>query len=93
MERGIRAENQGAAKVGWEPVDPVVADPVRQDNDRSQENRRRTNVQQQTCNIDLSCSFIIFLFSFVVFELKPFVLKGKVLGEIFRKSVRKCGKF
>ena len=43
--------------------------------------RRRTNVQQLTCNMDLSCSFYSLFFSFVLIELKPFVLKGKVLGE------------
>ena len=48
-----------------------------------EENRRRTNVQQLTCNIDLSRSFYYFFFSFVLLELKPFVLKGKVLGENF----------
>ena len=42
---------------------------------------RRTNVQQLTCNIDLSCSFYYRFFSFVLLELTPFVLKGKVLGE------------
>ena len=46
-------------------------------------NRRRTNVQQLTCNIDLSSSFYYLFFSFVLIELKPFVLKGKVLGEKF----------
>ena len=47
-------------------------------------NRRRTNVQQLTCNIDLSKSFYYLFFSFVLLlELKPFVLKGKVLGEKF----------
>ena len=44
-----------------------------------------TNVQQRTCNIDLSRSFCYLFFSFVLIELKvslkPFVLKGKVLGE------------
>ena len=35
--------------------------------------RRRTNVQQLTCNIDLSCSFYYLFLSFV--------LLGKVLGE------------
>ena len=45
--------------------------------------RRRTNVQQLTCNIDLSNYFYYLLFSFVLIELKPFVLKGKVLGEKF----------
>ena len=44
-------------------------------------NRRRTNVQQLTCNIDLSCYSYYLFFSFVLLELKPFVLKGKVLGE------------
>ena len=43
-------------------------------------NRRRTNVQQLTCNIDLSRSFYYLFFSFVLLEPKPFVLKGKVLG-------------
>ena len=45
-------------------------------------NRMRTNVQQLTCNIDLSCSFCSYFFSFVLIELKPFVLKGKILGEL-----------
>ena len=45
--------------------------------------RRRTNVQQLTCNIDLSNSFYYLLFSFVLLELKPFVFKGKVPGEKF----------
>ena len=48
-----------------------------------QKNRRRTNVQQLTCNIDLSYSFYYLFCSFVLIELKPFVLKGKVLGEKF----------
>ena len=43
--------------------------------------RRRTNVQQLTCKIDLPFSFYYLFFSFVLLELKPFVLKGKVLGE------------
>ena len=43
--------------------------------------RRRTNVQQLTFNIDLPRSFYYLFFSFVLLELKPFVLKGKVLGE------------
>ena len=47
--------------------------------------RRRTDVQQLTCNIDFSCYFYYFFFSFVLLELQPFVLKGKVLGEKFRK--------
>ena len=52
--------------------------------------RRRTNVQQLTCNIDLSNYFYYLFFSFVLMELKPFVLKGKVLGEKFWKSAKKC---
>ena len=40
-------------------------------------------MQQLTCNIDLSSSFYSLFFSFVLIELKPFVLKGKVLGENF----------
>ena len=43
--------------------------------------RRRTNVQQLTCKIDLPFSFYYLFFSFVLLELKPLVLKGKVLGE------------
>ena len=43
--------------------------------------RRRTNVQQLTCDIDPSSSFYYLFFSFVLLELKPFVLKGKVPGE------------
>ena len=43
--------------------------------------RRRTNVQQLTCKIDLPFSFYYLFFSFVLLELKPFVLKGNVLGE------------
>ena len=50
--------------------------------------RRRTNVQQLTCNIDLFCLFVYYLFfSFVLIELKPFVLKGKVLGEKICENV------
>ena len=55
--------------------------------------RRRTNVQQLTCNIDLSSSFYYLFFSFVLLELKPFVLKGKVPGKNYEKvpkSVKKC---
>ena len=52
--------------------------------------RRRTNVQQLTCKIDLSKSFYYLFFSFVLIELKPFVLKGKVPGEKFWKSAKKC---
>ena len=54
--------------------------------------RRRTNVQQLTCNIDLSSSFYYLFFSFVLLELKPFVFKWKVLGEKFWKSAKKCEK-
>ena len=43
--------------------------------------RRRTNVQQLTCKIDLSNSFYYLFFSFVLLELKPFVFEGEVLGE------------
>ena len=44
--------------------------------------RRRTNVQQLTCKIDfLPISFYYLSFSFVLLELKPFVLKGKALEE------------
>ena len=43
--------------------------------------RRRTNVQQLTCKIDLSNSFYYLFFSFVLLELKPFVFKWKVPGE------------
>ena len=43
--------------------------------------RRRTNVQQLTCNIDLPCSFYYHFLSVVLIELKPLVLKWKVLGE------------
>ena len=50
---------------------------------RSSISRRRTNVQQLACNSDLSFSFYYLFFSFVLIELKPFVLKGKVLGEKF----------
>ena len=45
-------------------------------------------MQQLTCNIDLSCSFYYLLFSFVLIELKPFDLKGKVLGEKCEKNVK-----
>ena len=55
-------------------------------------NRRRTNVQQLTCKIDLSNSFYYFFFSFVLLELKPFVLKGLVQGEKLWKSAKKCQK-
>ena len=47
------------------------------------------NVQQLTCKIDLSNSFYYLFFSFVLLELKPFVLKGKVRGG---KIMKKCEK-
>ena len=51
--------------------------------------RRRTNVQQLTCNIDLSCSCCYFFFSFVLIELEPLVLKGKSPGgKILKKNVK-----
>ena len=56
------------------------------------QNRRRTNVQQLTCKIDLSSSFYYLFLSFVLLELKPFVFKWKVLGEKFWKSAKKCEK-
>ena len=40
-------------------------------------------MQQLTCKIDLPFLFIIFSSPFVLIELKPFVFKGKVLGEKF----------
>ena len=59
---------------------PVVWGPLR---------RRRTNVPQLTCNIDVCRSFYYLFFSFVIIVLKPLVLKGKVLGGKFRKCVKK----
>ena len=50
--------------------------------------RKRTHVQQLTCNIDLSSYFYYLFFSFVLIELKPFVLKGKENSENFWKSVQ-----
>ena len=47
----------------------------------SDSSRRRTNVQQLTCKIGLSSSFYYLFLSFVLLELKPFVLKGKVPWE------------
>ena len=56
-------------------------------------------MQQLTCNIDLSRSFYYLFFSFVLIELKPFVLKGESPGgkimkkyEKVRKSAKKCKK-
>ena len=58
--------------------------------------RRRTNVQQLTCKIDLSNSFYYLFFSFIILELKPFVLKGFSSwgknSEKVPKSVKKCEK-
>ena len=48
--------------------------------------RRRTNVQQLTCNIDSSFSFYYLFFSFVLLELKPWESPG---GKIM-KSVKNC---
>ena len=45
------------------------------------ESKRRTNVQQLTCKIDSSNSFYYLFLSFIILELKPLVLKGKVRGE------------
>ena len=46
-------------------------------------------MQQLTCKIDLPFSFYYLFFSFVLLELKPFVLKGKVRGEKFMKNYEK----
>ena len=46
-------------------------------------------MQQLTCKIDLSKYFYYPFFSFVLIELKPLVLKGKVPGE---KILKKCQK-
>ena len=45
-------------------------------------------MQQLTCKIDSSRSFYYLFFSFVLLELKPFVLKGKVLGENSEKVLK-----
>ena len=42
-------------------------------------------MQQLTCKIDLPFSFYYLFFSFVLLELKPVVLKGKVLEENYEK--------
>ena len=52
-------------------------------------------MQQLTCKIDLSSSSYYLFFSFVLLELKPYVLKGKSWGknsEKVPKSVKKCEK-
>ena len=57
--------------------------------------RERTNVQQLTCKIDSSNSFYYLFFSFIILELKPLVLKGKVRGKNYEKvpkSAKKCEK-
>ena len=46
-------------------------------------------MQQLTCKIDLSKSFYYLFFSFVLIELKPFVLKGESPGG---KILKKCEK-
>ena len=50
------------------------------------------NVQQLTRNIDLSCLFYSLFFSFLLIELKLFVLKRKVQGDKFCKRVKKSEK-
>ena len=55
-------------------------------------NRRRTNVQQLTCKIDSFNSFYYLFLSFIILELKSLVLKGKVRGEKWWKSAKKCEK-
>ena len=65
------------------PRDPKVLTGVENKSTSTLEIRRRTNVQQLTCKIDLSNSFYYLFFSFIILELKPLVLKGKVLGEKF----------
>ena len=51
-------------------------------------------MQQLTCKIDLYSSFYYLFFSFVLIEVKPFVLKGKSGGKIMKKceKVRKIMK-
>ena len=44
-------------------------------------------MQQLTCKIDLSNSFYLLFFSFVLIELKPFVLKG---GSPGGKILKQC---
>ena len=65
----------------WYPSTILLSIEMREDLVFGTIDWRRTNVQQLTCNIDLACSFYYIFFSFVLIELKPFVLKGKVLGE------------
>ena len=47
--------------------------------------RRRTNVQQLACNINLCCSFYYLFFSFVLIELKPLFWMGKSWGKNLKK--------
>ena len=80
---GRRGWQRGLAK-GWHRVGEGLAGFLAPSNFAIPEvpvYRRRTNVQQLTCKIDLSNYFYYLFFSFVLIELKPFVLKGKVLGE------------
>ena len=49
-------------------------------------------MQQLTCNIDLSRSFYYIFFSFVLIELKPFVLKGESPGGQILKKCEKVRK-
>ena len=48
---------------------------------KGKNDRRRTNVQQLTCNIELSCSFYYLFFSFVLIELNPLLWRGKSRGK------------
>ena len=51
--------------------------------------RRRTNVQQLTCNSDASCSFYYLFFSFVLIELKTFCFEEESPGG---KTLKMCEK-
>ena len=57
-------------------------------------NRRRTNVQQLTCNIDLFSYFFISFLLFCLIELKkPFVLNGESpAGKILKKCEKSAKK-
>ena len=52
--------------------------------------RRRTNVQQQTCKIDLPFSFYYLFFSFVLLELKP-LHDRNCLGQLLVGTVSLTG--
>ena len=65
--------------------DKISKNPV---NFRRRTKRATTNVQHRFVQL----FYIFFFFSFVLIELKPFVLKGNVLGEKFWKSVKKVRK-